>query len=73
MLFAFNSWTCVLSHDPLQGISLDKKKVFRNDPRQFNKKVGLNLSFFFNRFQSVLFYEREQVNRSRVKDISREQ
>ena len=50
-----------------------KKKVFRNDPRRFKKKVGLNSTFFFEPFQSFLFRAREQVNRSRVKDISREQ
>ena len=45
-----------------------KKKVFQNDPRRFKKKM---LDFFFEPFRSVLFRAREQVNRSRVKEILR--
>ena len=67
-MFVYTSWTCVLSHDPLQGISLDEKKVFRNDPRRF-KKSWIEFNFFFELFRSILFRAREQVKRSRVKDI----
>ena len=44
------------------------KKKCSETIRDGSKKVGLN-STFFEPFRSILFCTREQVNRSRVKDI----
>ena len=62
----------VLSHDPLQGISLDKKKCSETI-RGGSKKSWIEFNFFFEPFRSISFRVREQVNHSRVKDISRKQ
>ena len=48
--FVYTSWTCVLSHDPLQGISLDEKKSVLKRSATVQKRFGLNSTFFFNRF-----------------------
>ena len=50
ILFVYTFWTCVLSHDPLQGISLDEKKSVPKRSATVQKKVGLNSTFFLNRF-----------------------
>ena len=57
-----------MSHDPLQGISLDEKKKCSETIRDGSKKVGLNSTFFFFEFlfRSLSFRAREQVNRQKI-------
>ena len=48
-----------------------KRKCFKTI--RDGSKSWIEFTFFFEPLRSILFRAREQVNRSRVKDISREQ